>query len=345
MLLVSAVPPPYGGIATWTTKYLKYCNNHDVSCTLVNNALTGNRSAQVNRKRSLLDEIKRTIRVLKKLDHEIQKKRPTVIHLSTSCGNLGILRDYLCGMKAVKQGIPLILHCHCNVEDQITNSISRRFLIKLANMSSCVLVLNSASSKYMKSISSSDIKIMPNFIEQSLISSEHSISKKIKNVLFVGHVQPQKGVNEIFEVAKARCDLDFWIVGPVKDTFRDVIPPSNVTLLGSKSFEEVSAYYQKADVYLFPSHSEGFSVSLLEAMATGLPCIASDVGANRDMIESRGGVIVRSGQYEDILAALDAISSSSCREKISRWNLMKVQRCYQMDSVMNQMFSLYQDIL
>ena len=49
-----------------------------------------------------------------------------------------------------------------------------------------------------------------------------------------------------------------------------------------------------ADLYLFPSFREGLSVSLMEAMASGLPAVCSDIRGNRDLIENEaGGILCR----------------------------------------------------
>lgn len=345
ILLVSAIPPPCGGIATWTTKYIDYCRQHHIAYSLVNIALTGDRITQVNRRRNLKDEIFRTYSIVKQVGKEVKSANVDVMHINTSCGQFGLFRDYLCVRKAAKHGIPVVLHCHCNVQDQIRSKFCAFVLKKMSGLSRCILVLNQKSLSYMQSITSTETKIIPNFIEDSLIQSKHEISDTICSVLFVGHVQPAKGVPEIFEAAKARKDIRFILVGPVKDTFASTEFPSNVTLVGKKSFDEVRAFYDEADVYLFPSHSEGFSLSLLEAMAAGLPCIATDVGANKDMIEPGGGIVIQAGCPGNIVSALDRLSDRTIREKMSQWNIETVKNRYRLDFVMRSMMNIYQEIL
>ena len=53
---------------------------------------------------------------------------------------------------------------------------------------------------------------------------------------------------------------------------------------GHVSHEELPAYYQKSDLYVSASHSDGSSVSLLEAMASGLPALVSDIPGNKEWI-------------------------------------------------------------
>jgi glycosyltransferase involved in cell wall biosynthesis len=64
----------------------------------------------------------------------------------------------------------------------------------------------------------------------------------------------------------------------------------------------VHEYLQASDVFVFLSHNEAFSVSLLEALATGLPCIATDVGAAREVVRHRvWGTLVSPGLPPDAL--------------------------------------------
>lgn len=59
---------------------------------------------------------------------------------------------------------------------------------------------------------------------------------------------------------------------------------NNIELLGSR--DDVSAILQTVDLFVLPSLAEGIALTLLEAMATGLPVIASNVGGNPELIES-----------------------------------------------------------
>lgn len=58
-----------------------------------------------------------------------------------------------------------------------------------------------------------------------------------------------------------------------------------VHMAGQIDYDRLPVYYHAADVYLSASHSDGSSVSLLEAMACGLPALVSDIPGNREWIE------------------------------------------------------------
>ena len=83
----------------------------------------------------------------------------------------------------------------------------------------------------------------------------------------------------------------------------------NVRLLGYRS--DISKLCQCADIFVMPSHQEGLPVALMEAMASGLPCICSDIRGNRDLIvPGKGGYLVTVQSVQSWAAAIRKMLSS-----------------------------------
>lgn len=345
ILLVSAIPPPEGGVATWTQKYLDYCKRNSYEIVLVNIALQGRRGKQINTKRHIIDEIKRTLSIIKDMNNSLKDTNIQLVHINSSCSKFGIMRDYCCALLAKKRKVPIVLHCHCNVGDQITWEFGKKIFQKVVNISSRVIVLNSSSYNYLKKICKMESDIVPNFIEKKAICENRVMNDHISEVVFVGHVQKTKGCIEIIEVAKRLRHIHFSLVGPVSDEIKNRDIPPNLSLVGPVASNQVEQYLSSADLYLFPSYTEGFSLSLAEAMANGLPCIATDVGANRDMLEENGGIIVKVGDVESIIDAIEKIQSIEKRQCISEWNKKKVKSQYVIDSVMDRIYSIYEEVI
>ncbi len=79
----------------------------------------------------------------------------------------------------------------------------------------------------------------------------------------------------------------------------------SVHLLGERGADEVHRLLAAADLFVLPSRAEGISNALLEAMATGLPMVASDIPGNRDVVSDGGdGLLVAAGGGEALSAAL-----------------------------------------
>ena len=83
-----------------------------------------------------------------------------------------------------------------------------------------------------------------------------------------------------------------------------------ITFGGQISQTDLPRWYHMADLYISPSHVDGSSVSLMEALACGLPCLVSDIPANKEWVfENENGWLFRDGDAdhlaEKILAAMN----------------------------------------
>ena len=101
-----------------------------------------------------------------------------------------------------------------------------------------------------------------------------------------------------------------------------------------------------ADLFLFASLQEGLPVAIMEAMACGLPIIASKVRGNYDLIDQeKGGYLVPPNDVDGFVKAIHIITDDKGKlEKMKRYNLKKVKK-YSVNTVVQQMAELYQDIM
>ena len=157
ILLVSPLPPPAGGIATWTVMYREYCQSHDVPVRIVNTALQGTRAEKKGNKLRILEEMKRTYAVLRTFGKALKQERPDVVHLNSSCSKFGILRDCLCVLRAKRHRVPVVLQCHCNIEDQLKGKLAVKAFQTAANKAAAVWVLNRPSADFAKKHSFTEI--------------------------------------------------------------------------------------------------------------------------------------------------------------------------------------------
>jgi L-malate glycosyltransferase len=82
---------------------------------------------------------------------------------------------------------------------------------------------------------------------------------------------------------------------------------------------DLPRWYHMADLYISPSHVDGSSVTLMEALASGLPCLVSDIPGNREWIEEGvNGWLFRDGNVDDLTQKiLNAIKNRNSHKKIS----------------------------
>lgn len=104
-------------------------------------------------------------------------------------------------------------------------------------------------------------------------------------VLFAGRLVEKKGVDVLLEVIQRMPTYHFLMVGdgPVRPR-----PAKNLTWIPFVPPEQMPGVYQAADVFFLPSHSEGFPLAILEAMASGLPVVTSRGQTFGEILERAG---------------------------------------------------------
>ncbi|MDO8583797.1 MAG: glycosyltransferase family 4 protein [bacterium] len=116
----------------------------------------------------------------------------------------------------------------------------------------------------------------------------------------IAHFYPAKDLPRYLEacaiVHQLKPTTKFIIIGDGKERHKIRHKQSALSLedcvILPGALEQASAYLRGFDAFVLPSSKEGMPGALLEAMAAGLPCIATDVGANKWMLEQNGGWIV-----------------------------------------------------
>ena len=344
ILLLSPLPPPSGGIARWTERYLEWCRGkHNV--VVVNTALQGERAGEAGKQRKLIDEVKRAVYVIGETRKGL-KSKPDIVHINTSCSRFGILRDWICMESAHKKKVPVIVHCHCNIEDQLgTGKLATKLFSDMVNKSKKVLVLNSSSKNYVEKINSGKADLCPNFVLTNQISDYHKIRDRIEKIIYVGDVRLSKGSDDFYLLAKQNPEMKFSVVGSVTEEIAQLEKTKNVQTLGRLEADDVEKQLNDADVFVFPSLTEGFSNAMLEAMAHGLPIIATDVGAATDMIENCGGTVVSVHDVSAMQSALNNMNKPETRKTMSEWNINKVKQYYEYNQVIEKLFHIYEDVI
>ena len=95
--------------------------------------------------------------------------------------------------------------------------------------------------------------------------------------------------------------------GPQAEEIHEILDPlgDKVQFVGRVSPDSLPGYYHAADLFISPSHSDGSSISLLEAMACGRPVLVSDIPSNREwVIDGLNGRLFADGSKADLTAKL-----------------------------------------
>lgn len=129
-----------------------------------------------------------------------------------------------------------------------------------------------------------------------------SIPVDRRMIVFVGRMLDAKGVIELVEAFKglsaARADADLFFIGdgPARGRVERLIIDYNLgaraKVVGGRPHKEVAMWMSAADVFCLPSYSEGCPTVVLEALGSGRPVVATDVGGIPDLVNESNGILV-----------------------------------------------------
>jgi glycosyltransferase EpsD len=122
------------------------------------------------------------------------------------------------------------------------------------------------------------------------LRKELSIPNDATVLLSVGELIKRKNHRVVIEALPALENVWYVICGqgPLQDEDMELADKlgvgDRVVLAGYRT--DVKDFYDMADIFVLPSYQEGLSVALMEAMASGLPCVVSDIRGNADLIKN-----------------------------------------------------------
>ena len=179
------------------------------------------------------------------------------------------------------------------------------------------------------------------------------VSQDGPTVLYLGHILPTKGMNELV-TAWRELKPRGWrlrLAGAGSTNYQDELlqmagPGVDITFLGDLPPEGASLEMLAADIFVLPSHTEGFPNALLEAMAAGKASVSTSVGAISEMLDTDGdercGIVVQPRDAHALATALgELMSNPQLRETLARRARAKVERCYTTDRVFPRLLELW----
>ncbi len=133
----------------------------------------------------------------------------------------------------------------------------------------------------------------------------------------------------------------------IKDIFKQSGIIDKIFFGGSINQSDLPAIYQSADLYLSASYSDGSSVSLMEALASGLPVLVSDIPGNKEWIENgKNGWLFKSGDEEDLARMiLEIYKTKSDDQSIRLAARMTALKKANWDLNFQKLLNAYQNVL
>ena len=175
--------------------------------------------------------------------------------------------------------------------------------------------------------------------EQIVLLSVGELSRRKNHMVVVEALEQLKKYNILYLICGD---------GPLSSQLRaraeELGVEDRLQLLGFRN--DVTDIYKAADIFVFPSLQEGLPVALMEAMASGLPIIASRIRGNEDLIsDDRSGCLVKA---QDSVAIAEAVSEMiqkpSKRRKTAAYNYDLIKN-YGLTAVSQKMKEFFNEIV
>lgn len=147
-------------------------------------------------------------------------------------------------------------------------------------------------------------------------------------IVSVGALKHVKGHDLLIEafstISKRYPDAHLVLIGDgqlrtlYEKRIRDLSLGDRITITGWLQPDEVRAWLQEADLFVFPSRNEGFGIALLEAMAAGVPVIASSVGGIPEVVGEMNHTLVKSMTSAEFAKAItELVTNKEMLESLS----------------------------
>ena len=187
------------------------------------------------------------------------------------------------------------------------------------------------------------------------IRKELGISHDEFSVVCVGRLAPVKrhkdAIEAIGNLIRQRKQLRLFLIGDgtlreeLEALVKNLQLEKYVTFLGNRT--DVERILPSFDLFLLPSESESFPNALLEAMASGLPCIATRVGGVPEALEhGKTGLLIDPSSPDQLTAAISSLlDSQKLRSELGRAARLGVERRFSMNRMIDKMISHYEGFL
>jgi len=307
-------------------------------------------------------------RAERELKNSLERLKPDIVHASLTLSPLDFRLPELCNQLKV----PLIATFHPAFDSKIRNLTAstqqltyQLYAPSLAKYDK-VIIFSMAQRELLEKLGVDKTKqvIIPNGVNQEIWRPSTLLSKKHKYIqerignkrifLFMGRISNEKNLEALLRAWRqskiVNCKLLIVGDGPMKPTLENNfydIEKNDLYWWGEESdLETRVAIMQLAEAFFLPSLVEGLSLSLLEAMSTGTACIATDAGADGEVLENGAGIIISTENVTTQLKTIIPIllNHPSFTKVLGEKARERVLERYTIDKNINTLEEVYKDL-
>ena len=243
--------------------------------------------------------------------------------------------------------------------------VLRRVALRICNG---ILAVSEATKTLTKQCGASEgrISVVYNSVNESIFRHRPkkyarellALEEDAKIILFVGNLIPRKGVEYLIKAlpictSKTQNRIKLIIVGDgyqkehLQNITRKLVLENIVEFAGRLPMDKLALYYNAANVFILPSLHEGHAVALLEAMASGLPVIATDVEGNSESISNGENGYLVSPRNTDVLAEclINILKNEVLRQRLGEMSIKLYKKKFLEGKQISKIVQVYESVL
>jgi glycosyltransferase involved in cell wall biosynthesis len=365
ILLAGHLPPPIGGVASYYQALLGSSLPHRVNLLFVDTSTHKRETSKSGRFTfpNLVAAQKDWIR----FSRAVLSHRPLVSHIGTAFG-LSFLKHSICVLVARLFGSRVLLHVHCGLPVLYLERSWwwRWYFRRVLHFTNGVIALSSEWKQISQLVPGIQVFFLQNAIDlapyQNIARERflHWQINRVVHVLYLGNIGQAKGSFELIDTAQHLAfdgvEIYFDLVGNemrtgeldiLRQQLEDTCLFNLIKIHPPVIGVEKLAYFRDTDIFVYPSYSEGMPIAVIEAMASGLPIVATNVGGLPDLvIDGLNGILVDPGHPDQLAAALLTIASDpELRRSMGEESARLAKEHFDIERHVNQLVSIYKKII
>jgi glycosyltransferase involved in cell wall biosynthesis len=224
--------------------------------------------------------------------------RPDLCYIAPTAKGIGFYKDFPLIFLLWLFRRKVVLHFHnkgvMHCQDKWLDDKLYRFVF---NNSKVILLSNKLYTDIKKYVNEKDVFICPNGIPEQIIDKQKTTHTEVQ-LLFLSNMMKSKGVFDLLEACSVlnnrslsfKCHFVGKWTDITEDNFKKTVKEKKLENIvfahGAKYGQEKESFFDKADIFIFPTYYETFGIVNIEAMQHGLPVISTDEGGIPDIVDN-----------------------------------------------------------
>jgi len=258
-----------------------------------------------------------------------------------------------------KYNIPFVITEHATVFLHSELKGTQKYIATTAfNNADKIIAVSSGLKKAIQKYTTNEVMVIPNLIDTSIFQislKEKTYNNKKTKLIAIGDLIKRKRFDLIIEAIskmsadqKENIELKILGEGSERQTLETLISKhhlsNQVFLLGEKKKEEVAKHLKQSDTFILSSDFETFGIVLIEAIACGIPVIATRCQGPEDIVNKNNGILIPLNDANALKSAIEKMQSTLTNYDASEMRT-EIKNKYDKTVIVNKLLQTYEAFL